>query len=101
MPPSSSNDSVPFASPQEPCLLRVVMTVYPLPPPRNQWEAYKPYTNVQWLHYLCDKLIHHKRFQETDRSHRDSLKRLRQTHSDLLQYSSAAHFVLEDVLFDS
>ncbi|KAK7110020.1 dentin sialophosphoprotein-like [Littorina saxatilis] len=68
---------------------------------KNQWESYHPYTNVMWLHYLCDKLIHHKRFQATDRPHRDALKRLRQAYGNLLDYASAGHFVFGDSLFDS
>ncbi|XP_076461813.1 uncharacterized protein LOC143294262 [Babylonia areolata] len=68
---------------------------------KNNWERFHPYTNVLWLHYLCDKLIHHRHFQETGRPHRESLKHLRQAYSCLLEYTSASHFVLEDCLFDT
>ncbi|KAL8603701.1 hypothetical protein ACOMHN_017198 [Nucella lapillus] len=68
----------------------------------NNWEHYHPYTNVMWLHYLCDKLLHHRHFQEkTGRPHRDSIKQLRQACSALLDYSSASHFVLQNSLFDT
>ncbi|KAK7496261.1 hypothetical protein BaRGS_00012426 [Batillaria attramentaria] len=68
---------------------------------KNHWEAFHPHTNVMWLHYLCDKLINRKRYSANDRSHREAMKRLRQALQNLLQYQSAAHFVLEDALFDS
>lgn len=30
----------------------------------NEWRAYRPLTNVMWLHYLADKLLHAKRLRK-------------------------------------
>jgi hypothetical protein len=68
---------------------------------RNRWGPYHPYTNILWMHYLCDKLLHSKRYTENDRGHRDALKQLRTAYNNLLDYGSAAHFVSEDELFTS
>ncbi|KAI5124739.1 hypothetical protein M0805_005374 [Coniferiporia weirii] len=31
---------------------------------KNEWQSFRPLTNVMWLHYLADKLINHKHIRK-------------------------------------
>lgn len=56
---------------------------------RNNWATYHPHTNVQWLHYLCSKLLSMKYRGSGGRSAKDMREELTDFYENVLQYSSA------------
>ncbi|XP_072024895.1 serine/threonine-protein kinase haspin-like [Amphiura filiformis] len=67
----------------------------------NNWEPYEPHTNVLWLHYLADKLINSKTYQDSDtKAHKSALATLRSFYRHLLSHSSAEQVVVESELLD-
>lgn len=41
---------------------------------KNDWEPFEPHTNVLWLHYLADKMLKKKKYQEKDKEMETQLK---------------------------
>ncbi|XP_041127658.1 uncharacterized protein LOC121327584 [Polyodon spathula] len=66
----------------------------------NSWSEYNPHTNVLWLHYLTDKLLH-MRYKHKPRSLAlKSIKRnIEQFYRELLQYKSATEVLQSCSLF--
>ncbi|XP_068634008.1 metacaspase-2 [Battus philenor] len=63
----------------------------------NEWKKYEPYTNVLWLDYVADKMITSLRYKRTNtKIHKHYLARLAAIKNRILEYDSAAHFVLAD-----
>ncbi|XP_050398344.1 serine/threonine-protein kinase haspin [Patella vulgata] len=60
----------------------------------NKWEAFQPYSNVLWIHYLTDAILKRKKFKSNTRLDREILKEIRTFYKELLEYNSARHLVL-------
>lgn len=57
------------------------------------WERFKPYTNVLWLHYLCDKMINGCRYTSRKaQKHRTAIDQLMKLRDELLDYKSAFEY---------
>ncbi|XP_048584951.1 uncharacterized protein LOC5502014 isoform X2 [Nematostella vectensis] len=63
---------------------------------RDDWAAYKPYSNVLWLHYLTDKILNNKEYPNRNKTLEKKLKCVQQTLTD---YQSAQE-VVHDGVFD-
>ncbi|KZT35541.1 hypothetical protein SISSUDRAFT_1064401 [Sistotremastrum suecicum HHB10207 ss-3] len=53
---------------------------------KSDWGSYNPLTNIMWMHYLCDKLLHAKRLPVPTRP------RSRSKEPSALQQSERAYF---------
>ncbi|XP_078701432.1 serine/threonine-protein kinase haspin-like isoform X2 [Branchiostoma floridae x Branchiostoma belcheri] len=60
---------------------------------RDNWKQHHPYTNVLWLHYVADKLLH-KKYRAT-KSHRQWQQKFRTFRKQVLACRTVAQ-VLED-----
>ncbi|KAJ8339792.1 hypothetical protein SKAU_G00344250 [Synaphobranchus kaupii] len=57
----------------------------------NSWSEFNPRTNVLWIHYLADKLLHMSYRQRIQSKPMKNLKRsIKDFHRELLAYKSAA-----------
>lgn len=57
---------------------------------QDSWERFAPYTNVLWLHYLCDKMINGCRYTSRKaQKHRTVIDQLMKIRDDLLDFQSA------------
>lgn len=64
---------------------------------RNDWKNFAPYTNILWLHYTVDKMITALRYKRTNtKVHKHYIDKLKGIQSRILDYGSAALFVLTD-----
>lgn len=64
---------------------------------RNDWKNFAPYTNILWLHYTVDKMITALRYKRTNtKIHKHYIDKLKGIKSRILDYGSAALFVLTD-----
>lgn len=64
---------------------------------RNDWKNFEPYTNILWLHYTVDKMITALRYKRTNtKIHKHYIDKLKGIKSRILDYGSAALFVLTD-----
>lgn len=63
----------------------------------NVWRTYDPFTNVMWLHYVCDKLITRAHFPafRTKTERADALADLQGLRDQLFQYASSVALVQE------
>lgn len=62
---------------------------------RGQWEAFKPYTNILWLHYAIDKMIDGVRYSSKKTiKHRKVIDDMMKVRDELLEYKSASHYAL-------
>lgn len=59
----------------------------------NEWERYRPKTNVYWIHYLADKLLKCKKYEEYSREDNEILRSLRQFVRDVTSYASTIDLV--------
>ncbi|XP_077460797.1 uncharacterized protein haspin [Stigmatopora argus] len=55
----------------------------------NNWEEYRPHSNVLWLHYLSSKLLSMRYRRPTFKGKKDVLEELISFHDSILQYTSA------------
>ncbi|CAH2046924.1 unnamed protein product, partial [Iphiclides podalirius] len=63
----------------------------------GDWSAYDPHTNVLWLHYVAGKMLTALRYKRTNtKIHRHHIAKLRAIEGRILDYGSAAQFVLTD-----
>ncbi|XP_047024912.1 uncharacterized protein LOC124633656 [Helicoverpa zea] len=63
----------------------------------NDWKNFAPYTNILWLHYTVDKMITALRYKRTNtKIHKHYIDKLKGIKSRILDYGSAALFVLTD-----
>ncbi|KAJ8723521.1 hypothetical protein PYW08_003433 [Mythimna loreyi] len=63
----------------------------------NDWKNFAPYTNILWLHYTVDKMITALRYKRTTtKIHKHYIDKLKGIKSRILDYGSAALFVLTD-----
>ena len=62
-----------------------------IPPIRNEWESYNPFTNVLWIKYVTQKLLSKLKKSAT----------LSKFLSRVLNYSSSLDIVEKDELFGS
>ncbi|CAD0201922.1 unnamed protein product [Chrysodeixis includens] len=63
----------------------------------NDWKNFAPYTNILWLHYTVDKMITSLRYKRTNtKIHKHYIDKLKGIKSRILDYGSAALFVLTD-----
>ncbi|XP_063826481.1 MATH and LRR domain-containing protein PFE0570w [Ostrinia nubilalis] len=64
---------------------------------RNDWKNFEPYTNILWLHYTVDKMITALRYKRTStKIHKHYIAKLKGIKNRILDYGSAAQFVLTD-----
>lgn len=64
---------------------------------RNDWQNFEPYTNILWLHYTVDKMITSLRYKRTNtKIHKHYIDKLKGIKGRILEYGSAAQFVLTD-----
>lgn len=64
---------------------------------RNDWKNFEPYTNILWLHYTVDKMITALRYKRTNtKIHKHYIAKLKGIKNRILDYGSAAQFVLTD-----
>lgn len=60
----------------------------------DQWRRHCPATNVQWLHYIADKLCSGCQYAAAGlREHRLQLRQLQQLRRDVQRCSSACQLV--------
>ncbi|XP_063221720.1 uncharacterized protein LOC134530636 isoform X2 [Bacillus rossius redtenbacheri] len=60
----------------------------------DDWKRFEPKTNIQWLHYLADKLIKLARYvRARTKVHSDAKRKLQYLYDCCLLYSSAADFM--------
>ncbi|CAI9736426.1 serine/threonine-protein kinase haspin [Octopus vulgaris] len=59
----------------------------------NQWDRFCPRNNVFWIHYLADKLLHCKKYEQCTRKDREILRGLRQFVDEATEYKSAVDLV--------
>ncbi|XP_060801432.1 uncharacterized protein LOC106137006 [Amyelois transitella] len=63
----------------------------------NDWKNFEPYTNILWLHYTVDKMITALRYKRTNtKIHKHYIAKLKGIKNRILNYGSAAQFVLTD-----
>ncbi|XP_045498862.1 dentin sialophosphoprotein [Colias croceus] len=63
----------------------------------NDWKNYDPFTNILWLHYTADKMITALRYTRTNtKIHKHYIAKLKDVKNRILQYGSAAEFVITD-----
>ncbi|XP_052754790.1 protein PF3D7_1417600 [Galleria mellonella] len=63
----------------------------------NDWKNFEPYTNILWLHYTVDKMITALRYKRTNtKIHKHYIAKLKGIKNRILEYRSAAQFVLTD-----
>ncbi|KAL3279006.1 hypothetical protein HHI36_016522 [Cryptolaemus montrouzieri] len=63
----------------------------------NDWQSFKPYSNILWLHYILDKAISGVHYRNTkSKLHRNSLAILRDYENKILDYQSATDFALNN-----
>ncbi|GBP90728.1 hypothetical protein EVAR_96934_1 [Eumeta japonica] len=63
----------------------------------NEWKNFEPYTNTLWLHYIVEKMttaVHYKR--TNTKIHKTFITKLSNIKNRILEYGSAAEFVLTD-----
>ncbi|KAG9476300.1 hypothetical protein GDO78_003064 [Eleutherodactylus coqui] len=68
---------------------------------QNVWSSYKPYSNVLWLHYLCDKLLSEVKYikKPTSAPQRRELRRLQDFRREVQQFGSATEVLKRSRLF--
>jgi len=60
----------------------------------DAWERFEPFTNVLWLHYLCDKMINGCRYTSRKaRKHRTAIDQLMKLRDELLDCKSAVECI--------
>lgn len=64
---------------------------------QNNWQKFSPYSNIIWLSYILDKLIHSKNYVSESKAHRDSLDQLKNFSARILIFNSAYHFVKNEL----
>ncbi|PNF40211.1 hypothetical protein B7P43_G08259 [Cryptotermes secundus] len=65
----------------------------------NNWQHFKPYTNLLWLHYLLDKMCTMVNYNcKSSRSHKQGMKMLEKLQHIVLTYKSAQDFVLNELV---
>ncbi|XP_017786678.1 PREDICTED: putative serine/threonine-protein kinase haspin homolog [Nicrophorus vespilloides] len=65
----------------------------------NDWQQYKPYTNVLWMHYILDKMIHMVRYKSpTDKVHQENIERMQDLKDELFEFKSAEEFVIKNLM---
>nr|AGC92718.1 haspin-like protein [Heliconius erato] len=63
----------------------------------NNWKNFEPYTNILWLHYTVDKMITALRYTRTNtKIHKQYISKLKDIKNRILDYGSAAQYVLTD-----
>lgn len=66
---------------------------------RDDWQRFEPYSNILWLDYTLDKMIHHLRYLRVNtKTHKTFIRRLTQLKKKVLTYNSATEFLNSDVL---
>lgn len=64
---------------------------------------YEPKTNVLWIDYLCDKLLHHKKYAKASSNraeHSTVRKEFQQLRRDIESFNSASSLVSSYPFFD-
>ncbi|XP_050419589.1 uncharacterized protein LOC126832737 [Adelges cooleyi] len=67
----------------------------------EQWDSFKPKTNIYWLHYVLDKMlssVHYK--YTTTMNHSSGINILQELKDSILSFDSAKSFVLSDIVLD-
>ncbi|XP_008559839.1 uncharacterized protein LOC103580019 [Microplitis demolitor] len=60
----------------------------------NNWQSFVPYTNILWLHYTLDKMVTAVRYKNvTSKIHKQSIQKLEELKSSILEYESAFDFI--------
>ncbi|KAK9878914.1 hypothetical protein WA026_003740 [Henosepilachna vigintioctopunctata] len=63
----------------------------------NEWQSFKPYSNVLWLHYVLDKAITAFRYKNTQsKLHKTSISTLKEYKAKILDYQSVTEFVINN-----
>lgn len=63
----------------------------------NIWKNFDPYTNILWLHYTVDKMITALRYTRANtKVHKQYISKLKDIKNRILDYGSAAQYVLTD-----
>ncbi|XP_045596010.2 uro-adherence factor A isoform X1 [Procambarus clarkii] len=63
---------------------------------KNEWEAFTPYTNVLWLHYILEKMTSDCYFKNVkSKVHKSNYEQLIKFKQQMLNYDSAMDFVLK------
>ena len=68
--------------------------------PRNEWGQFHAFTNVLWIHYLADKLIHGKTYTQTSNTTHLTPRHIRSFLREALDYNSAVHLFHSCAFFD-
>jgi serine/threonine-protein kinase haspin len=60
----------------------------------NDWQQFKPYTNILWLDYILDKMITAVRYKKkTTKIHKTNIEEMKILRKELSNYESAFDFV--------
>jgi len=67
----------------------------------DQWESFKPATNIYWLHYVLDKMLMSVHYKKTNTTlHTNGLSKLEQLKNEILSFNSARSFAESDLILD-
>ncbi|XP_009991500.1 PREDICTED: serine/threonine-protein kinase haspin [Chaetura pelagica] len=67
----------------------------------NNWTDYHPHSNVLWLHYLSDKLLHNVRYKKkaSTPAMKKTEQQLKKFHKEVLTFGSAGDVLQNSSLF--
>ncbi|XP_054164431.1 uncharacterized protein LOC128962116 [Oppia nitens] len=61
---------------------------------QNDWQTFKPKSNIFWLHYILDKVIKSKKYSSNrTKVHKTGIQLLKSIFDAILKYDSAFHLV--------
>ena len=67
----------------------------------DQWESFKPTTNIYWLHYVLNKMLMSVHYKKTNTIlHNNGLSNLKQLKNVILSFNSAKSFAESDLILD-
>ncbi|KAL4113584.1 hypothetical protein QTP88_017190 [Uroleucon formosanum] len=67
----------------------------------NQWESFKPATNIYWLHYVLDKMLMSVHYKKTNTIlHSNGLSNLERLKNVILSFNSAKSFAESELILD-
>ncbi|XP_025193755.1 protein PF14_0175 [Melanaphis sacchari] len=67
----------------------------------DQWESFKPATNIYWLHYVLDKMLMSVHYKKTNSIlHNNGLSNLEMLKNIILSFNSAKNFAESDVILN-
>jgi len=67
----------------------------------DQWDLYKPKTNIYWLHYVLDKMLNSVHYRKTSTVvHLTGMKALLKFKNVILSFDSAKSFAVSDMILN-